>query len=329
MIYRAMPALRDPQFRRGFYARWGHESAVISARTCHAEYPEFKQLLSIKAAIGGAENYFIDGRRITVDDDTFAIFNQDRVYASCIEALQPVHSFSIFFDRRVAAEAWHSLRQSPTALDDPADPERCPVEFAERLYEHENLVSPVLRHIRLAVDAGPVDAAWLEEQLLILLGRMLRLQYQTVDVESVVPSRRPATRRELMRRLSLGTDFMQTRYGDTLRLKDIAGAAHLSPFHFLRLFKTVYRLSPSEYLSRKRSAAALRLLRESNWPMNVIAEHVGFGSRTSLYRHLRAHYGMEPRELRLRRRAATGTRISESRHTENGCSRYDQADVGD
>ncbi|HEY0745844.1 MAG TPA: AraC family transcriptional regulator [Steroidobacteraceae bacterium] len=301
MIYRAMPAVWDPKFRRVFYARWGHESAVISARTRRAEYPEFKQLLSIKAAVGGAEDYFLDGRRITVDDDTFAIFNHDRVYASRIESLQPVHSFSIFFDRRVAAEAWHSLLKSTAALDEPSDPQRWPVEFAERLYEHENLVSPVLRHIRTAIDAGPVDDAWLEEQLLFLLARMLRLQYKTIDVESVVPSRKPATRRELMRRVSLGVDFMQTRYRDALLLKDIAAAAHLSPFHFLRVFKTVYRLSPSAYLSRKRSAAALRLLRESDWSMNVIAEHVGFGSRTSLYRHLRAHYGVEPRELRSRR----------------------------
>ncbi len=301
MIYRAMPAVWNPQFRHSFYARWGHESAVISARTRRAEYTEFKQLLSIKAAVGGAEDYFLDGRRITVDDDTFAIFNHNRVYASRIESLQPVHSFSIFFERRVAAEVWHSLLKSTAALDEPADPDHWPVEFAERLYEHESLVSPVLRHIRRAIDAGPVEDAWIEEQLLFLLARMLRLQYKTIDVESVVPSRKPATRHELMRRLSLGMDFIQTRYRDALQLKDIAAAAHLSSFHFLRVFKTVYQVSPSEYLSRKRSAAALRLLQDSDWSMNVIAEHVGFGSRTSLYRHLRAHYGVEPRELRSRR----------------------------
>jgi transcriptional regulator GlxA family with amidase domain len=51
-------------------------------------------------------------------------------------------------------------------------------------------------------------------------------------------------------------------------------------------------------LSRKRSAAALRLLQQSDWSMNMIAEQVGFGSRTSMYRHLRAHYGVEPRSLR-------------------------------
>jgi AraC family transcriptional regulator len=300
MIYRAMPAVWDPQFRRSFYERWGRESAVISARTRRVEYPEFKQLLSIKTVAGGAENYFIDGRRITVDDDTFAIFNHDRVYASHIESLRPVHSFSIFFDRHVVAQAWHSLARSASALEDGAGAELMPVEFAERLYEHENLVSPVLRHIRRAVDAGPVDDAWLEEHLLFLLSRMLRLQRRALRVEAAVPSRKPATRRELMRRLSLGVDFMQSRYRNAVLLKDIAAAAHLSPFHFLRVFKTVYRVSPSEYLSRKRSTAALRLLRESEWSMNEIAEHVGFGSRTSMYRHLRSHYGVEPRALRSR-----------------------------
>jgi AraC-like DNA-binding protein len=298
MIYRTMPAVWDPQFRRTFYERWGRESAVISARTRRVEYAEFKQLLSIKAAIGGSEHYFLDGRRITVDDDTFAIFNSDRVYSSSIESMKPVHSFTVFFDRKLVAQAWHTLARLPRALDEAPDAELPPPEFEERLYEHEKLVSPVLRHIRRAVDAGPADDAWLEEQLLFLLSRMLRLQRKTQQAEAVVPSRKPATRRELMRRLSLGVDFMQSRYRDAVLLKDIAAAAHLSPFHFLRVFKAVYRISPSEYLSRKRSAAALRLLQDSAWSMNEIAEQVGFGSRTSMYRHLRAFYGVEPRELR-------------------------------
>jgi len=298
MIYRAMPAVWEPKFRRNFYERWGRESAVISARARRAEYPEFRQLLSVKAAFGGAEDYFIDGRRITVDDDTFAIINTDRTYASRIEALRPVQSFSIFFDRSLPAQAWQSLSRAQSALDCPVDAEQWPVEFAEKLYEHDSLVSPVLRHIRVAVDSGPVEDAWLDEQLLFLLGRMVRLHNKKLRIEAVIPSRKPATRKELLRRLGLGVDFMQTRYRDPVRLKDIAGAAHLSPFHFLRVFKSVYRISPSDYVNRKRAMAALRLLRESNWTMNAVADHVGFGSRTSLYRHLRAHYGVEPRELR-------------------------------
>jgi AraC family transcriptional regulator len=254
--------------------------------------------LSIKAATGGAENYFIDGRRITVDDDTFAIFNTDRVYASSIEALQPVHSFSVFFDRGLISQAWHSLVQSASDLDEVSYFEVNPPEFEERLYEHEDLVSPMLRHIRAAVDAGIGEDAWLEEQLLFLLRRMLHLQRRGLRLEAAMPSRKPATRRELMRRINLGLDFMQSRYRDAVLLKDIAAAAHLSPFHFLRVFKSVYRISPAEYVSGKRSAAAMRLLQNSDWTMDEIAEHVGFGSRTSMYRHLRARFGVEPRKLR-------------------------------
>jgi len=298
MIYRAMPAVWEPAFRSTFYERWGRESAVISARARYAEYPEFKQLLSIKAAIGGAEDYFIDGRRISVDDDTYAIMNCDRTYASRIQALRPVQSFSIFFERSLPAQAWQSLSRAESALDGPVDAERRPVEFAEKLYEHDDLVSPVLRHIRAAVDSGPVEDAWLDEQLLFLLGRMFRLHHEKLRIEAAVPSRKPATRKELLRRLGLGVDFMQTRYQDPVRLKDIAEAAHLSPFHFLRVFKSVHRISPSDYINRKRAMVALRLLRESTWTMSAVAEHVGFGSRTSLYRHLKAHYGVEPRELR-------------------------------
>ena len=296
-----MPATWDPAFRPQFYARWGRESAVISARARRVEYPQYRQLLSIKAAFGGAEDYFLDGHRVSVDDDTFAIINAGRTYGSRIESLWPVQSFSIFFEHQLVEQVWTSLADSVAAqLDDHTACGGGPGEFAERLYEHDRLVSPVLRHIRCAVDSGIDDGNWLDEQLQFLLARMMRLQHRQLRVEAAIPSSRPATRRELLRRLGRGVDFIHARYRDPIALKDIAAAAHLSPFHFLRTFKSVYRLTPSTYLKRKRAAAALRLLQESDWTMTAIAEQVGFGSRTSLFRHLRAEYAAKPQRLRER-----------------------------
>jgi transcriptional regulator GlxA family with amidase domain len=57
-------------------------------------------------------------------------------------------------------------------------------------------------------------------------------------------------------------------------------------------------VTPSTYLNRKRTLAAQRLIRGSAWTMIGIAEHVGFGSRTSLFRHLKTLGGPAPRELR-------------------------------
>jgi AraC family transcriptional regulator len=301
VIYREMPATWDPAFRPQFYERWGRESAVISARARRVEYPEFRQLLSIKAAFGGAEDYFLNGHRVSVDDDTFAIINAGRSYGSRIESLWPVHSFSIFFEPGTVEQVWRSLAASVARqLDDHTARGPDSGEFSERLYEHDRLVSPVLRHIRSAVDAGLDDENWLDEQLQFLLARMMRLQHRQLRVEAAIPSSRPATRRELLRRLGRGVDFIHARYRDPIALKDIAAAAHMSPFHFLRTFKSVYRLTPSTYLNRKRATAALRLLQESDWTMTAIAEQVGFGSRTSLFRHLRAEYAVKPQRLRER-----------------------------
>ena len=294
-----MPAVWDPTFRLRFYQRWGRESAVISARARRAEYPEFQQLLSIKAAFGGTEDYFIDGRRVSVDDDTFAIINAGRSYGSRINALRPVHSFSVFFEPRLLEQVSHSLRGTTAELlDNPAAVPDGAIEFDERLYEHDRVVSPVLRQIWSAVNAGADDEGWLEEQLLMLLSRMIRLHDQQLQVESAIAASKPATRRELLSRLGRGVDFIHARFRDPIQLRDIAAAAHLSPFHFLRTFKSVYRITPNLYLNRKRATAALRLLQQSDWSMTMIAEHVGFGSRTSLFRHLRAEYGVEPRDLR-------------------------------
>ncbi len=290
-----MPPLWDRAFRERFYARWGRESAVISAATRRAEYPDYTQLLSVKMATGGSEDYFVDGRRIRVDDDTFLILNAGRRYGSLITALRPVRSFSIFFRPGLAQEVQDALCRSTEAqLADPSRDRSRPLEFDERLREHDTTVTPVLRHIQRVIDAGEGDEGWLEEQLHFLIGRMLRVEGRQRELHELIAAARPATRRELYRRIGLGVTFIHTHYRATIGLRDIARAAHLSPFHFLRTFKAVHGMTPSSYLNRKRTTAALRVMRESNWTLTEVAALVGFGSRTTLFRHLRAARRLPP-----------------------------------
>ena len=289
VIYREMPPIWNAEFRTHFYARWGRESAVIAARSKEAEYPEFQQLLSIKAAYGGEEEYFVDGRRVCVDDDTFLILNAGRKYGSRISSVAPMHSFSIFFRPGLAEEVAASMRHRlDRLLDTPRDRNSGTIEFSEQLHEHDRSVTPVLRHIHQHVRSGLTDELWLDEQLRFLLERLLRLQARHAARADAVPSARASTRKELHRRLGLAVTFMHTHYREILDLGTIANAAHLSPFHFLRTFKAVYGVSPSAYLNRKRTQVAIRLLKSKSLTMTAVAGSVGFGNRATLFRHLRA-----------------------------------------
>lgn len=292
MIYRQMPATWDPHFRAQFYTRWGRESAVIAATTRSVEYPDYRQLLSIKTAAGGEEEYFVDGRRIAVGDDSFLILNADRTYSSRVQSPNPIQSFSIFF-RPGLVEDVLSACTEPTAsqLENHSESRVAGIEFAEQLHSHDRLISPVLRHIHNHVTNGLPDDLWVEEQLHFLLQRMVKFHYRECVREIEISAVRPATRRELFRRLGLGVTFMHSNYRERIDLDAIASASFLSRFHLLRTFKEVYRVTPSVYLNRYRTGVAARLLATTSLSHTAIAHDVGFGSRTTLYRHLRGANG--------------------------------------
>jgi AraC family transcriptional regulator len=303
MLLRSFPVVDDvpanQEFRRYFYSRWGRENSVISARSTHVEYPPFTQRLSIKAAWGGRERYHIDARTVAVDDDTYLVINDQRTYASKLESEKPMHSFSIFFRPGLAEETLGALRQSAElALAAGGESPAPATEFAEHLRPHDRLVTPLLRYISDQVDAGLEDELWYEEQFSFLIERMFRAQREEAEVIESLGMVRAATRREIRRRIGWSTDYIHTYYMRPLDMGDLAKAASLSRFHFIRLFRAIHGLTPFAYLQRKRAAAAARLLRSTNLSQEQVAERVGFESRSTMSRHLRRHAGTGARGLR-------------------------------
>jgi AraC-like DNA-binding protein len=280
---------RNGAFRREFYRRWGHENAVISGHAHRAEYRLFRQTLSVKCVARGTEDYFIDRRRIRVTDDTYLVLNEDREYASLLEGPGEAYTFSIFFRKGLVNEVAAGVRQSlPQALEAGAVESREPAEFCESLRPHDAVVSPVLRYIQNQVAAGVRDQNWLDEQCQFLLTRMLRGgQRRPRPLCEELAATRPERRGELLRRLEWADDFMHARLQDPISLQDVATAAHLSRFHFLRLFQAVYGRTPMAHLRELRTRRALALLESTKQGVAEIAASVGM-SRIGLWRALRA-----------------------------------------
>ena len=75
-----------------------------------------------------------------------------------------------------------------------------------------------------------------------------------------LPVLKAATQREIYRRIALAVDLVHSSYEQDIGLAEMARAACLSKFHFLRLFTELHGITPHAYLQRKRALAAGRLL---------------------------------------------------------------------
>ena len=298
MILRQMPPTRDPTFAPWFYSRWGKENCIIGAQTGQAEYPPYEQTLSIKAAWGGREDYFVDGQRIAVDDDTFLILNNRRKYASVISADTPVTSFSIFFRPGMAEDVFHTISGSTESLLDNPVPPKMHIEFSEHLRMHNNQIAPILRFILHHVQTGVDEEFWYEDQLYFLLEKMHALHIRDALDVQLISAARPGTRRELFRRVSLAVNFIATNFARQIALDDIAEAALLSRFHCLRIFNEVYGMTPTAFLNRRRVKTASRLLRSGRYSVNEVAKLAGFRNRITLFRHITRATGISPKEVK-------------------------------
>src|SRR2546421_2896620 len=104
--------------------------------------------LSVKTFFGGRAHYSVGVGHHAVDDNFYLVLNNGRDYAINIESRKPVESFCIFFSPAFAAEALHDRsRRENQLLDSPGAPSS-PVEFFEKLYPHDAVLSPLLRRLQ-------------------------------------------------------------------------------------------------------------------------------------------------------------------------------------
>lgn len=104
-------------------------------------------------------------------------------------------------------------------------------------------------------------------------------------------------------------DLADRHYGQPLDLEALAGAAHVSKYHFARSFATVYGETPMRYLTRRRIERAQDLLRSANLTVTEICMMVGYSSLGSFSSRFRELVGESPTEYRDRWAARGGPYI--------------------
>ena len=94
------------------------------------------------------------------------------------------------------------------------------------------------------------------------------------------------------------TEYLDCHYTESLSLDKIARYMHISTSYLSHLFKRETGLSPMQYVIHRRIGEAQSLLMETNLPVHLIEERLGFGSSCHLTSMFKKYVGIAPREYR-------------------------------
>ena len=135
-----------------------------------------------------------------------------------------------------------------------------------------------------------VVAALIEQMLVYLLRRYANIR-RSDEIE--------LSRAGLVdRRIRRAVELMHAHLERDLSLGEMAAAAHLSAFHFARLFKKLTGASPHAYLAALRIARAQTLLAETDLSVTDISAQVGYISPSHFAKVFRQATGLSPRAFR-------------------------------
>ncbi len=157
----------------------------------------------------------------------------------------------------------------------------------------------VLGELAEAVAAGASDLA-LDEAGMALAARFVEI------VADRTPRPYVASERDRRRAVDAAL-WIDERATAAVDLAQVADAAGLSAFHFLRLFANVLGVTPHQYLVRSRLRRAARLLADEDRAITDVAYDVGFGDLSNFVRTFHRAAGVSPRGFR---HAARGNRTA-------------------
>lgn len=92
--------------------------------------------------------------------------------------------------------------------------------------------------------------------------------------------------------------YLEQNYNQSLNLTEVAALAHLSPFHFHRIFKIVTNETVAEYIRRLKLTNAAQMLFYKDHSVTHVALEFGFSSSQSLAKAFKNYFGLTPSDIK-------------------------------
>lgn len=249
--------------------------------------------LSLKAVLHGTLSWQIDGRPYRVSESTYLLINSGQPYTIAYDEPATCTAFILLFRTGYLEEMAAAMRLTPDAmLDDPF--RRARLDFPVALHAGPSAFLTGLRAFAVELCERHVTFDVWERRFHELGATLLRERRSCAPRPWRIQAIKPATRRELLRRVALGRDFLISMSDGPVTVGEAARAACISTFHFQRVFRQAFGLPPHAFLKHYRMHRASDLLRSTDMSVSEIARRVGFTSIGSFINAFVSTFGVAP-----------------------------------
>jgi len=295
MYFTSLPDHSAPGFNEQLhFSQFRKRNIIFSATSSQARCDRHVGCLSIKTVLNGIEWYGIGQQQIAVRPGHFLMLNDHQEYACWVDRHASATILSVFFGSQFASSVLQDAVDSEESLLDNFSSEgTARPEFFQTLNPIHDTLGRALTHLAARSNA-PYHQNEIDEHLIPLLHEVLHTHRAATRRVNQIMSVKPATRREVYKRLCVAKDFMHAGFMNDVDLAALGQAACLSVPQLVRQFKAAFRTTPHQYLTQIRLNHAAALLKHSEAPVQEIATACGFENTSAFCRLFKSAHGSQP-----------------------------------
>ena len=272
----------------------GWPNVILNATSNNTYRDNIRGPLSIFTNLSGKSMIEAGSKRVIVNDGFLFVTNQDQHYTLQIDKVK-TETFNIHFGEYFAEQVMHSISHDAGKLiDDEFQVPHAHLELYNKIHQKDQVIDTLIQGLR-EVESDKLKE---EEKLYQLMIKLLRKNNIIKKNEKEIPVIKNSTREEIQKRMNAATDYIYSFYEREISLAELAKAACLSKFHFLRLFKIAYQTTPHQFITSVKINRAKILLKHQKHDVNVIAKNLGFANSSSFSRSFYNHVKMYPSQYR-------------------------------
>jgi AraC family transcriptional regulator len=249
---------------------------------------------SAKYVVSGSELYTLNHQKINVNTGEYVIGNHNTNSKVLIDSENTVKGICIDVSKTVLSDVMSFRFENPNGLSDFLFEQEWMVK---KYNSHNTTLGYALQKLSDNFESLYLGNATISNELFYAVAEcIVNDQSDIYQRFNRLKAVKQETNGRLFNFLHDARHYIDQNFLEKINLETIAREAKLSEYHFLRLFKTVFNITPYQYILKKRLEYS-KILLQQNYPIHDIALLTSFADSAAFSKAFKAAFRCTPKQF--------------------------------